>query len=1020
MEEELIDVSGPGAVLVGAPGTGKTRTLLRIFEDEAGKNGSEAWASVLLLTPDRRRATQLEKLLPADILGAVAKVGGHRLVRSINSYAYLVISEWMIGRKQPFPKPALVSGAEEDVWLAQWLADNGQVWDGIVPDAAKETEWFRTEIRELMSRVGEAGLNAEDLDSLGRWAGIPAWQAAARMYESFAGKDPFSVQTPHIDAARVQIIAARVLQEWQQKAEAESVLGILPIPTTVLVDDLQDCTVATAVLLQAMARLGTRVVATASPLSATASYRGGRADLGKEVASLCGIPMRNLTRYHRYRSDRAYSVSQAMAHALDPRTPPPASDPQRVGVFSSEGRLLLAISNEIRRRHFLDEVPWHRNAIIVRHSGQIETIRRALVRHGVPVAAAERPIKLSQIPVCAAILRVLYVDEDDSAANALELLTSPLVGADTLRLYAFIRSAAAIDESWGTLEYWLTQSHIPDELTEEHPVAASWLRNAAAIVAAGKAAATMSASDGLWAVWEATGKAEAWREIALSGADSGREADLRLDAVVALFRSADLWMQEEMAAGRASDAQTFAKEVLGQVVERDSLAVRGMRAPGVEVLTVAQAAGREWDFVYIVGLQDGLWPASGTSGILMQMPKLRTLLDEARNVGVGAIDPQLVAADTQYATERREQTRSEAMLLVGAASRARLETKIMTVVDSEQALSSFVMLLKRKGVLTWDEVGDNNPVPHDPKIPFDLESVVALLRQRTMGGQYDADQQVEAARALAYLADSGVQSADPVTWIGAGELSSREPVGQGKPIGLSPSKLETASQCLLNWFFHSIQARRQQGVFAPAEVDSAQLGTLIHRVAEEAPHGTPEQLRSLLDQYWESDGTWLDKVQHEKALHMVSLLGDYFQRPVTRVEVEKEFRLEVGDATIYGRVDRLEHLEDGRMQVVDIKTGKTKPRPADVEENLQLAAYQLAMTDAENSAGAVYLSVGAPGRGQNPEFRQPTLDVQQREELQNTLADLSANMRGPDYRPTVCDACRYCDFRDVCPARKDS
>ena len=59
------------------------------------------------------------------------------------------------------------------------------------------------------------------------------------------------------------------------------------------------------------------------------------------------------------------------------------------------------------------------------------------------------------------------------------------------------------------------------------------------------------------------------------------------------------------------------------------------------------------------------------------------------------------------------------------------------------------------------------------------------------------------------------------------------------------------------------------------------------------------------------------------------------------VGVEIEFDATVGRALIRGKVDRLERDADGRLVVVDLKTGKTPAK--NTEEHGQLAAYQVAV-----------------------------------------------------------------------------
>src|SRR5690606_13806253 len=63
---------------------------------------------------------------------------------------------------------------------------------------------------------------------------------------------------------------------------------------------------------------------------------------------------------------------------------------------------------------------------------------------------------------------------------------------------------------------------------------------------------------------------------------------------------------------------------------------------------------------------------------------------------------------------------------------------------------------------------------------------------------------------------------------------------------------------------------------------------------------------------------------------------------------EQAFTLHVGQALISGMADRLELRVDDtgtrRVSVVDLKTGKYPPRPAERESHAQLLSYQLGIT----------------------------------------------------------------------------
>ena len=133
------------------------------------------------------------------------------------------------------------------------------------------------------------------------------------------------------------------------------------------------------------------------------------------------------------------------------------------------------------------------------------------------------------------------LSDEDTAAT---LMASPLGGADPMALRRLRRElrrlelAAGGDRPSGAL--------LVDALRGDDPLTAldqRTARPARAIagllaVAAETAAAGRPAEEVLWRVWQRTGLARRWAEMAGWGGPAGTQADRDLDAVVALFDAA--------------------------------------------------------------------------------------------------------------------------------------------------------------------------------------------------------------------------------------------------------------------------------------------------------------------------------------------------------------------------------------------------------------------------------------------------------------------------------------------------
>ena len=60
--------------------------------------------------------------------------------------------------------------------------------------------------------------------------------------------------------------------------------------------------------------------------------------------------------------------------------------------------------------------------------------------------------------------------------------------------------------------------------------------------------------------------------------------------------------------------------------------------------------------------------------------------------------------------------------------------------------------------------------------------------------------------------------------------------------------------------------------------------------------------------------------------------------------MEQQFTVPLGELRIGGRLDRVDVLADGTLEIIDYKTGATIPTQGEVDKNLQLSFYALAAT----------------------------------------------------------------------------
>ena len=168
---------GASAVVIGAPGSGKTETLLALAADRVHTRGYDA-AELLVITGSRHSATELRDRLAREL--AVVTTGP--LARTASSVAFELATAQ--ARAHDAAPPRLLSGADQDLMIRELLQGHlddgrGPVWPEQLDAVVRRLPTFRVELRELLMRATEFGVSPAELRRLGQTTGRPAWVAAA-------------------------------------------------------------------------------------------------------------------------------------------------------------------------------------------------------------------------------------------------------------------------------------------------------------------------------------------------------------------------------------------------------------------------------------------------------------------------------------------------------------------------------------------------------------------------------------------------------------------------------------------------------------------------------------------------------------------------------------------------------------------------------------------------------------------------------------------------------------------------
>jgi superfamily I DNA/RNA helicase/RecB family exonuclease len=1019
----VLDPGLRGVVRVlGGPGTGKSCLLVDAAAARIAAGADPE--SVLLLTGSGRIGARARSALTTTLLhsaeAGLPAVIREPLVRSVHSYAFAVLR--LAAQRAGGPPPRLITSAEQDAIIAELLA--GEMADGFIATtpwpaelrAALGTAGFAAELRELLTRCAERGVDPAQLQRLGRQCGRPEWVAAGQFAHNYeqvmllraaAGTAAPQATTPSVGAAELVGAALEAFAVDPELLAAERArIRVL------LVDDAQQLDPQAALLVRVLAAGADLTLLAGDPAQAVFGFRGA------EPAALLGdeTPAVRLTTSHRCAPAVARAVSSIagrLTNGCEIEGAGGDSGSVAVRLAASAGAEAALIADFLRRAHLVDGVPWSQMAVIVRSVPRVAAgLSLALARAGVPVAASTVAGSLAEQPAARALLTVLAAASDGlDGKRALTLLTGPIGRVDPVALRQLRRALrrTGIDGPPREFADLLVDALNDGGFSRLTPIQAWPLRRVRAVLDA----AARSHRRGedpryiLWAAWRRSGLERRWLVACERGGPSGVQAGRDLDAVTALFDATDQYLSRTAGAtlpGLIDQLSTLPMPAVGP----ESTA----SAEQVPVLSAHAALGHEWDLVVIAGLQEGLWPNTIPRGGVLGTQRLLDVLDGvAENTSIRA--PLL-------AEERR--------LLVAAMGRAR-NRLLVTAVDGEVSDGGEAALPS----MFFSEIAqcDTGTGPREPVTAprvLSASAVVGRLRGVVCAPQGAVSDAVRACAAtqLARLATAGVPGADPVGWYGMTPLSSSEPLWSGTdhPVTLTPSSLQTLTDCPLRWL-----AERHGGTNA-RDLRST-IGSVLHALIAE-PAASESQLLAALERAWQQlpfESRWYsanELARHREMIQAFSTWRAQTRNELTEVGVEVDVDGVLdGNAgasvRVRGRVDRVERDAAGRLVIVDVKTGKTPVSKDDAQRHAQLAAYQLAVaeglvTHGDEPGGARLVYLGRTGPGGATERGQDPLTPESRAEWRNLVQVAAEATAGPQFIARINDGCVHCPLRPSCPA----
>ncbi len=1028
-QEQVIATVGMPLLVTGGPGTGKTATLVAsaISRISNGQNAD----SLLILAYGRERASQIRDKIA---LGSGATTL-EPLARTFHSLAFSILND--VSAEDP-RRYVLISGAEQDSFIRDLLASEITATNIDWPAEIKlalPTRGFAKEIRDLILRATERGYTPETLTAKGKELNERFWSAAADFWLDY--QNAMTSQSLFVADAPYRIDPSEVISEAIHKLVSDPKLlaRYRKKFTTILVDEFQESDKAQRALLKLIAPADLVIFADAD--SAVGRFRGadpeGVADFADELACASVTLVTN----HRSNSDIS-QFSEVLIGATrkldDTEIKVKASGIQAISL-SNQSECANVIAHTFRSAHLREGIPWSEMAVIVRSpGGQIASLQRAFALNSIPVSIESDALALADNPAIKPFLLVAQIAlgiislRPSYWPEIQELLLSEIGGADSLSLRQ-IRTAMAkarqVEFSEGekseddsapaalpTVTEMILEAIDDPTLDPSHQFLP--LYRIGSLIRAAKKSQKMkgSISDLLWAIWSNAQNfdgqliSQAWRDRALQGGARGAAADRDLDAMMELFESARRFSDRMP----GSSAQQFLNQVLGEKILGDTITAKGQRENVVSIMTVHSAKGQEWEIVALAGLQEGVWPNLRQRGSLLGSERL-----------VEADRSQVTAAAQLLASTSSALAKDERRLLHVAVSRAKSRLLITSFHSEDSEPSSY-----------FDEITSyldekNGEAENSYQIPRSLtqQALVSALRRqiRTSHESESAESEAQfSAGLLKTLATAGIWGANPDNWLGLADISSNDPiVAPGNDIYVSPSNLQSFSECGLKWFLEKSGGR-------DGESTAQILGSAIHALAAQlmtSSEITLPELQKQLESAWtlvDAGKGWVNDQQYGKAAEMLEKFFDWHREDLDSRKLlgtEVSFKVRIGSVILNGSVDRLELTAEGELFIVDLKTGKSSSVILkDIKDHKQLMGYQLAVLEGgftefhpePVSGGAELVFLGDDGS-----FKTRPQGKLVHEEMKAEVIAMGAEMAAATFVAKINKRCSNCGVKSSCP-----
>ncbi len=182
-----------------------------------------------------------------------------------------------------------------------------------------------------------------------------------------------------------------------------------------------------------------------------------------------------------------------------------------------------------------------------------------------------------------------------------------------------------------------------------------------------------------------------------------------------------------------------------------------------------------------------------------------------------------------------------------------------------------------------------------------------------------------------------------------------------------------------------------------------------------------EELFSIYEECWIKEWYKSQKQREEYYEKGRTILSEFYKSHENKwtlpVALETEFTVRIDGNLLRGRIDRIDKMPDGRLEIVDYKTGQGKDKITG-EDKEQLLIYQIAikqLPEFKNIGEAGLLTYYYLDENNKVSFLGSDKEISK---LEKNISEILSRIKSLDFNPKPEKfICGHCDFRDICNYR---